>query len=218
MKISKTLVAATIVASLVLSGSVATGAIGATPSPSATSTPAPISSHVDKHDKKAIQDARRSADALQKKLDRIALSASDAAALAAWQVAVDAWKVANADALAARKAIEKTLHDTVKAADKAVHDAQDAVKTAQKDLTAVKVGGDATAIASARQAKILAVSAANTARVNREKARTGAMVAYNDAISALGPLPEKPAKPVLGRGSGLGSDKGKNKGGNKKNH
>jgi hypothetical protein len=217
MKISKTLVAAAIATSLVFSGSFTANAVaGSDPTPSATA--APISSHVDKHDKKAIQDARKSANEMQKKLDRIAQVATDQAAIAAWQAAVEAWKVANADALAARKVIEKTLHDAVKASDKAVHEAQDAVKTAQKALGVVKVGGDATQIAAAQAAVNNAINAANTARATREKVRTDALKGYNDAISALGALPEKPAKPVLGKGSGLGSDKGKNQGGNKKNH
>jgi len=94
--------------------------------------------------------------------------------------------LANADALAARQVIEQTLHDAVKAADKAVHDAQDAVKAAQKALNVVKVGGDATAIANAQTAVNNAITAANTARANREQVRTDALKAYNDAISALG--------------------------------
>ncbi len=222
MKISKTVIAAAVAASLVLAGPLAANAKNSRPTPSpsasASATPEPISKNVEKHDKKAIQDARKSAGDLQKKLDKIALSSTDQAALTAWQDAVAAWKLANADALAARKVIEKTLHDSVKAADKAVHDAQGAVKTAQKALSVVKVGGDAAAIASAQTDVNNAITVANAARATREQVRTDALKAYNDAISALGALPEKPAKPVLGSGTGLGSDKGKNKDSNKKNH
>ena len=221
MKISKTLVAITVAASLVLSGSIAASAKNSRPTPSpsasASATPEPISKNVDKHDKKAIQDARKTAGDLQKKLDKIALSTTDAAAIAAWQDAVAAWKAANADALAARKVIEKTLHDAVKASDKAVHDAQDAVKVAQKALSVAKVGGDAGPYSPAQFAVNSAINDANNA-ATREQVRTDALKAYNDAISALGALPAKPAKPVLGTGTGLGSDHGKNKGSNKKHH
>ena len=220
MKISKTFVAITVAASLVLSGSFAAYAKSSrpTPSASASATPEPISNHVGKHDKKAIQDARKTAGDLQKKLDKIALSATDAAAIAAWQDAVAAWKVANADALAARKVIEKTLHDAVKASDKAVHDAQAAVKVALKALSVAKVGGDAGPYSPAQFAVNSAINDANNARATREQVRTDALKAYSDAISALGTLPAKPAKPVLGTGTGLGSDHGKNKGSNKKHH
>ncbi len=215
MKISKVLVGSAIAASLIFGSAVTAGAVSPVPSPTATATPAPISKHVEKHDRKAIQDARKSAEEYGKKhdkLDRLPANASDAAALAAFQAAMDAWKLANADSLAALKQIEKTFHDSVRTADKAVHDAEDALKAARATLKKANKGGVVATISAATYAVASATVALATARNNRDAVRTEALKARADAITALGPLPEKPAKPVLTKSGDQGKGKPKKKG------
>ena len=51
-----------------------------------------------------------------------------------------------------------------------------------------------------------------TARTNRDAVRAEALKARTDAITALGALPEKPAKPVLTKSGEKGKDKPKKKG------
>lgn len=215
MKLSNVLVGSAIAASLIFGSAVTAGAVTPTPAPSASASPAPISKHVDKHDRKAINDARKSAGEYAKKhdkLDRLPANATDAAALAAYQAAMDAWKLANADALAALKQIEKTFHDSVRSADKAVHDAEHALKAARVSLKKANAGGDAAVIAAATYKVSSATAALATARTNRDAVRTEALKARTDAITALGALPEKPAKPVLTKSGEKGKNKPKKKG------
>jgi hypothetical protein len=214
MKLSKVLVGSAIAASLIFGSAVTAGAVTPTPTPSASASPAPISKHVHKHDKKAINDARKSAGEYAKKhdkLERLPLNATDAAALTAYQAAMDAWRLANADAIAAIKQIEKTFHDSVRAADKAVHNADHALKAARAELKKANIGGDAAVIAAATYKVSSATAALATARTNRDAVRTEALKARTDAITALGALPEKPAKPVLASKGKDGKDKGKDK-------
>ena len=42
----------------------------------------------------------------------------------------------------------------------------------------------------------------NDDKLAKKQAKTAALAAYKDAVAALGPLPEKPAKPELGKGKG----------------
>jgi len=219
MKLNKVLVGSAIAASLIFGSAVTAGAVTPTPAPSASASPAPISEHVDKHDRKAINDARKSAGEYGKKhdkLDRLAANATDAAALAAFQAAMDAWKLANADSIAAIKQIEKTFHDSVRAADKAVHDADRALQVARAELRKANKSGDAAAIGAATYKVSSATAVLATARTSRDAVRTEALKARTDAITALGPLPEKPAKPVLTKlgneGKGKDKDKPKKKG------
>ena len=215
MKLNKVLVGSAIAASLIFGSAATAGAATSTPAPSASASPAPISNHVDKHDRKAINDARKSAGEFgkkQDKLNRLPANATDAAALAAYQAALDAWKLANADALAALKQIEKTFHDSVRSADKAVHDAEHALQAARVALKKANKGGDAAAISAATYAVTTATASLATARTNRDAVRTEALKARTDAITALGALPEKPAKPVLTQSGGQGKDKPKKKG------
>ncbi len=217
MKLSKVLVGSAIAASLIFGSAATAGAATATPTPapSASASPAPISKHVDKHDRKAINDARKSAGEYGKKhdkLDRLPANATDAAALAAFQAAMDAWKLANADALAALKQIEKTFHDSVRSADKAVHDAEHALQAARVALKKANKGADAAAISAATYAVTTATAGLATARTNRDAVRAEALKARTDAITALGALPEKPAKPVLTKSGEKGKDKPKKKG------
>jgi hypothetical protein len=215
MKLNKVLVGSAIAASLIFGSAVTAGAVTPTPAPSASASPAPISEHVHKHDRKAINDARKSAGEYAKKhdkLDRLAANATDAAALAAFQAAMDAWKLANADAIAAIKQIEKTFHDSVRAADKAVHDADRALHVARAALKKANKGGDAAAIGAATYKVSSATAALAAARTSRDAVRTEALKARTDAITALGPLPEKPAKPVLASKGKDGKGKPKKKG------
>jgi hypothetical protein len=220
MKLNKVLVGSAIAASLIFGSAVTAGAVTPTPAPSASASPAPISEHVHKHDRKAINDARKSAGEYAKKhhkLDRLPANATDAAALAAFQAAMDAWKLANADSIAAIKQIEKTFHDSVRAADKAVHDADRALQVARAELRKANKSADAAAIGAATYKVSSATAALATARTSRDAVRTEALKARTDAITALGPLPEKPAKPVLTKlgneGKGKeGKDKPKKKG------
>ncbi len=215
MKLSKVLVGSAIAASLIFGSAATAGAVTSTPTPSASASPAPISKHVDKHDRKAINDARRSAGELDKKrdkLDRLPANATDVAALTAFQAAMDAWKLANADALAAIKQIEKTFHDSVRLADKAVHDAERALQAARATLKKANKGVDAAAITAATYAVNTATAGLATARTNRDAVRADALKARADAITALGALPEKPAKPVLTKSGENGKDKPRKKG------
>jgi hypothetical protein len=200
MKLNKVLVGSVIAASLILGSTATAGAVTPTPAPSASASPAPISNHVNKHDRKAINDARKSAGEFGKKHDKLKklpLNATDAAALAAYQAAVDAWKLANADALAAVKQIEKTFHDSVRAADKAVHDADHALQAARVALKKANKSGDAAAVSAATYSVTTATATLATARTTRDAVRIEALKARADALAALGALPEKPAKPVL---------------------
>jgi hypothetical protein len=218
MKLSKVLVGSAIAASLIFGSAVTAGAVSPTPAPSASATPAPIGEHVHKHDRKAINDARKSAGHYAKKhyrLDRLPANATEAAALAAFKSAMDAWKLANADSLAAIRQIEKTFHDSVKSADRAVHVAERALQAARSTLKKANRGGDAAVISAATYAVASATAALATARTKRDGVRTEALTARGEAVTALGALPEKPAKPVLTK---LGNDgKGKGKSGKKGN-
>ena len=215
MKLNKVLVGSAIAASLILGSAATAGAVTPTPAPSVSASPAPISEHVHKHDRKAINDARKSAGEYAKKhdkLDRLPANATDAAALTAYQAALDAWKLANADALAAIKQIEKTFHDSVRAADKAVHDADHALQAARVALKKANKSGDAAAIGAATYKVSSATAALAAARTSRDAVRTEALKARTDAITALGALPEKPAKPVLSSKGNEGKGKPKKKG------
>ena len=91
---------------------------------------------------------------------------------------------------------------------------QEAVKawqTANADtLAALKVIRDAyKAACQAADAAYEASAKTNDDRLAKKQAKANALAAYKDAVAALGPIPEKPAKPELSKDKGNGKGKGK---------
>lgn len=205
MKISKTLLGAVIASTLIFGSAATTGAIAATETPAPVATEIPISKHVHKHDKKVILEARKSAKELEKSAAKLAKQAT----MAAYQDALAAWRLANADALNAIKEINKTFKETLAPVAKAKDGAEAALNKAAKKLDKANKSGDAAVIANAQSAYDAATKLLETAMDLEKKVLPAAIQARKDAFAALGALPEKPAKPVIGNGGKNAPKKGK---------
>lgn len=169
MKLSKSIAGIALATSLVLGPSIA--AIAETPAPTPVPTPVPTLS-VEPISKK-----------VGKKERKAILDARKSAAELAKKADRMARSVANKEAIAA-------WQEAVKAWETANADALAALKVIRDAYKATCQAADAAYEVSAKTKDDVLV---------KKQAKAAALAAYKDAVTALGPLPAKPAKPELSK-------------------